>query len=57
MDTGPPAPALAATADRSSGTVTVIPIAFRNEFPGFSEMFIFLCRQCGDAVKVAEALQ
>jgi len=59
VDTGPPAPALEGIADRSAGTLTVkCPhCEFVNEFPDWSEMFIFLCDQCGDPVKVVEQVQ
>jgi phage FluMu protein Com len=59
VDTGPPAPALEGVADRSSGMLTIkCPHCGRvNEFPGWSEMFIFICDQCGDPVKVVERIQ
>ena len=59
LDTGPPAPALEAVADRSSGAlkVTCPHCEFVNEFPGWSEMFIFLCDQCGEPVTVVEPSQ
>jgi len=46
-------------ADRSSGKLTVkCPhCEFVNEFPDWSELFIFLCDQCADPVTVVERVQ
>jgi phage FluMu protein Com len=56
LDTGPPAQALEATADRGCGTLTVrCPhCADVNEFPVWSEIFSFLCYGCGGPVDVVE---
>ena len=52
-------PPKTALADRSSGilTVTCPHCEFRNEFPGWDEMDIFICDQCGDPVQVEEPTQ
>ena len=59
VDTGPPASELEAKADRSSGTLTVKGphCGYINAFAGWDELFVFLCHNCGDPVKVIERIQ
>jgi DNA-directed RNA polymerase subunit RPC12/RpoP len=59
LDHDPPVPALDGVANRSSGMLKVrCPhCGHVNEFPGWSEMFVFVCDQCGDPVNVVEPVQ
>ena len=48
-----------AKADRSTGVLAVLcpHCGATNTFPGWSEMFIFLCHSCGEPVEVEESVQ